>query len=60
LKDVRLALLAAEKTEVPMPTASLIRDHFLSAMARGYRELDWAALALVCADNAGLEQRQKE
>jgi 3-hydroxyisobutyrate dehydrogenase-like beta-hydroxyacid dehydrogenase len=60
LKDVRLALLAAEETEVPMPTASLIRDHFLSAMARGYRELDWAALALVCAENAGLEQRQKE
>lgn len=60
LKDVRLALLAAEETEVPMPTASLIRDHFLSAMARGYRELDWAALALVCAENAGLERRQRE
>jgi 3-hydroxyisobutyrate dehydrogenase-like beta-hydroxyacid dehydrogenase len=60
LKDVRLALLAAEETEVPMPTASLIRDHFLSAMARGYRELDWAALALVCAENAGLERSQRE
>jgi 3-hydroxyisobutyrate dehydrogenase-like beta-hydroxyacid dehydrogenase len=60
LKDVRLALLAAEESEIPMPTASLIRDHFLSAMARGYRELDWAALALVCAENAGLEQRQKK
>ena len=60
LKDVRLALLASEETETPMPAASLIHDHLLSAMARGYRELDWAALALVCAENAGLERRQKQ
>jgi 3-hydroxyisobutyrate dehydrogenase-like beta-hydroxyacid dehydrogenase len=59
LKDVRLALLASGETETPMPAASLIHDHLLSAMARGYSELDWAALALVCAENAGLERRQK-
>jgi 3-hydroxyisobutyrate dehydrogenase-like beta-hydroxyacid dehydrogenase len=54
LKDVRLALLAAEEVTTPMPLASLIRDHYLSAMARGWGEIDWAALARVVEDNAGM------
>lgn len=60
LKDIRLALSASEETETPMPSARLIHDHLLSGMARGYGELDWAALALVCAENAGLQRRQKQ
>lgn len=43
LKDVRLALQAAEATATPMPLASLARDHYL------------AALAKVVARQAGLE-----
>jgi 3-hydroxyisobutyrate dehydrogenase-like beta-hydroxyacid dehydrogenase len=54
LKDVRLALEAAEVAATPMPLASLIRDHFLSAMAHGQGEMDLAGLARVIAENAGL------
>jgi 3-hydroxyisobutyrate dehydrogenase-like beta-hydroxyacid dehydrogenase len=55
LKDVRLVLSAAEEVTAPMPLASLIRDHYLSAMARGWGEIDWAALARVVEENAGVE-----
>lgn len=58
LKDIRLALAAAEGLAVPMPTASLIRDNFLTAIANGHSELDWAALALICAENAGLKRER--
>ncbi|MGH8007049.1 MAG: NAD(P)-dependent oxidoreductase [Candidatus Binatia bacterium] len=54
LKDVRLVLAAAEAAAVPMPIASLIRDHSLTALARGYQDLDWSALARIAAENAGL------
>jgi hypothetical protein len=37
-----------------MPLASLVRDHLLSAIARGQGEIDWAAIARVIAQNAGL------
>ena len=56
LKDLNLALAAAEAVAVPMPIASLIRDHFLTALARGYQELDWSALARIAAENVGLSQ----
>ena len=54
LKDVRLALAAAEEAAVPMPVASVIRDHFVSGVARGWGDMDWAALAKVVAEDAGL------
>ena len=54
LKDVRLVLAAADEAAVPMPVASLIRDHFVSGVARGWGDLDWAALARVVAADAGL------
>ena len=56
LKDVRLALGAAESVTTPMPVASLIRDHYLSAMARGWGDIDWAALARVVQENAGVDE----
>lgn len=55
LKDIKLALSAAEDLDMPMPVASLIHDQFLTAISRGYRELDWSSLALLSAENAGLE-----
>ncbi len=54
LKDVRLALATAEEVAAPMPLASLMRDRYLSAVARGWGEIDWAALARVAAADAGL------
>ncbi len=55
LKDIRLAVGAADAAQVPMPVASLIRDNFLSAMARGMGEHDWASLARLAAERAGLK-----
>ena len=54
LKDVRLVLAAADEVAVPMPVASVIRDHYLSGVARGWGDMDWAALAKVVAEDAGL------
>ena len=54
LKDVRLALAAAEAAGVPMPIASLVRDQLISGIARGYGESDWSALGRVVAENAGI------
>jgi len=55
LKDVRLALAAGEMVDAPLPVASLIRDHALSAIANGAGDMDWSSLALVAAKNAGLK-----
>ena len=54
LKDIRLALAAADAEAVPMPVASLVRDHFLAGVAQGQGDSDWSALARLCAKNAGL------
>ncbi|MGD0301666.1 MAG: NAD(P)-dependent oxidoreductase [Bryobacteraceae bacterium] len=55
LKDVRLVLQTAEECAAPMPLASLIHDQFVSAMAHGQADQDWASVAKVAARNAGLE-----
>jgi 3-hydroxyisobutyrate dehydrogenase-like beta-hydroxyacid dehydrogenase len=55
LKDVRLALEAAEECGAPLPIASLIRDHMISAMAHGQSEMDWSSLAVVAERAAGIE-----
>jgi 3-hydroxyisobutyrate dehydrogenase-like beta-hydroxyacid dehydrogenase len=54
LKDVRLILAAGEGAGVPLPLASLLRDHLISGIARGYGELDWSAITRVNAADAGL------
>jgi 3-hydroxyisobutyrate dehydrogenase-like beta-hydroxyacid dehydrogenase len=55
LKDVRLALAEAEKAAVPMPSVSVVRDRLLTGIARGYADLDWTALGLIAAEEAGLQ-----
>ncbi len=45
LKDVRLALQAGEARDTPLPIASLLRDHFIEAIATGNADKDWSALA---------------
>ena len=55
LKDVRLAMAAAESVACPMPFASVMRDHMLTGIARGLEDADWSALAQVAAQNAGLK-----
>jgi 3-hydroxyisobutyrate dehydrogenase-like beta-hydroxyacid dehydrogenase len=54
LKDIRLALAAADALLVPMPIASQIHDRMLTMAARGEGDTDWSALARLSAGNAGL------
>jgi 3-hydroxyisobutyrate dehydrogenase-like beta-hydroxyacid dehydrogenase len=54
LKDVRLMLAASEECTSPMPLASLVHDHLLSAVAQGQGEMDWSSMTRVVARNAGL------
>jgi len=54
LKDVRLALAEGEKAGAPMPSVGVVRDRLITGIARGYGNLDWSALGLVAAEEAGL------
>jgi 3-hydroxyisobutyrate dehydrogenase-like beta-hydroxyacid dehydrogenase len=55
LKDVRLALAAADELAVPMPIAGLARDNLLSAIAHGWQDQDWSVLARAAQRRAGLD-----
>ena len=55
VKDLRLALAEAERAAVPMPAASLVHDRLVGLIARGWAGLDWSALGLLAASDAGLE-----
>ena len=57
LKDARLVLAAAEECAAPMPLASLVHDHLLSALAQGQGEMDWSSMTQVIARNAGLKSK---
>jgi 3-hydroxyisobutyrate dehydrogenase-like beta-hydroxyacid dehydrogenase len=54
LKDVRLALAEAERAAAPMPSVDVVRDRLITGIARGYADLDWSALGLIAAQEAGL------
>jgi 3-hydroxyisobutyrate dehydrogenase-like beta-hydroxyacid dehydrogenase len=54
LKDVRLALAEAEKAGTPMPSVGVVRDRLITAIARGYGDLDWTVLGRIAAEEAGL------
>jgi 3-hydroxyisobutyrate dehydrogenase-like beta-hydroxyacid dehydrogenase len=58
MKDVRLALAEAERLAVPMPAAALVHDHLVAMMARGWADLDWSALGLLAAVDAGLSDNR--
>ena len=49
-------LQTAAEVRAPMPTASLLHDRFVSAIAKGRADLDWSAIALGAADDAGLKE----
>jgi 3-hydroxyisobutyrate dehydrogenase-like beta-hydroxyacid dehydrogenase len=58
LKDIRLALAAAEELRVPLPMASLLRDRFITLLAQGGEALDWSAIGGLAARDAGEEKRK--
>lgn len=53
LKDVRLALAAADAVSTPLPVASVVRDSLLEAIAHGDGDRDFAVLGKVSARRAG-------
>lgn len=55
-KDIRLTLAAAETLRVPMPFAAVLHDRFLTLLAHGGEALDWSAIGLLAAQDAGHEK----
>lgn len=55
LKDVGLALAAADEVAAPMPVAALLRDNLLDAIAHGDGDRDLAALAEVAMRRAAVK-----
>jgi 3-hydroxyisobutyrate dehydrogenase-like beta-hydroxyacid dehydrogenase len=56
LKDINLVLQTAAASAMPMPLASLLHDRWISAVAKGRADLDWSAIALGVAEDAGLRE----
>ncbi|MDD5247787.1 MAG: NAD(P)-dependent oxidoreductase [Rhodocyclaceae bacterium] len=54
MKDVRLVRAAAEAATLPMPIADLLHARLLSGLAKGRSQLDWTAIELSTADDAGI------
>lgn len=55
LKDVNLVLQTGETSATPMPVASLMRDRLITSVARGRSRMDWTAVVLNVAEEAGLK-----
>jgi 3-hydroxyisobutyrate dehydrogenase-like beta-hydroxyacid dehydrogenase len=53
LKDMHLVNQAAEVERVPMPFLSVLRNHLLQTIANEGEEIDWSAIGLTVAKNAG-------
>lgn len=56
LKDLRLALAAAEEVSTPLPLADVVHESLLEAAASGDGERDLAALAKVSMRRAGVKE----
>jgi 3-hydroxyisobutyrate dehydrogenase-like beta-hydroxyacid dehydrogenase len=54
LKDISLVLQTAAESSMAMPLASLLRDRWVTGVAKGRGDLDWTAIALGVAEDAGL------
>jgi 3-hydroxyisobutyrate dehydrogenase-like beta-hydroxyacid dehydrogenase len=55
LKDVKLALAAAELAKVPLPSGSVVRDRLIGAIAHGDSDKDWSVLAREQGRACGLD-----
>jgi 3-hydroxyisobutyrate dehydrogenase-like beta-hydroxyacid dehydrogenase len=58
LKDMTLALGQADEAQMPMPLASLLHDRLTTQVAKGRQHLDWSALALGAAEDAGYRRKR--
>lgn len=53
LKDVRLALAAAQTTGTSLPSANVVRERMESAVGRGLGAKDWSVVAEIARDPDG-------
>ena len=56
LKDVNLALEAAEAKHAELPAAKMVRETLLEAVSQSLGSKDWSALAKVTRRRAGLDE----
>jgi 3-hydroxyisobutyrate dehydrogenase-like beta-hydroxyacid dehydrogenase len=54
-KDIGLVMSNGAQTHTPMPVASLLNERFQAGLAKGRGDLDWMAIAMDVAGDAGLE-----
>lgn len=54
LKDATLVKDAADDLNVPMPALELVRNHYEEAVKKGWGERDWASIAALIAEKAGV------
>jgi 3-hydroxyisobutyrate dehydrogenase-like beta-hydroxyacid dehydrogenase len=55
LKDINLALQTGASSSVPMPIAGVLHDRWTESVAKGRGDMDWTAVALAVAEDAGLK-----
>jgi hypothetical protein len=55
LKDTNLVLAAADSARVPLPSANVVHDRLLSAIAHGDGDRDWSVIAREQARASGLD-----
>jgi len=60
LKDVRLALEAADMVHAPLPFGGVLRDSFVDAIAHGQSDQDWSAVAEVSRRRAGQDRESRD
>ncbi|MDE2252963.1 MAG: NAD(P)-dependent oxidoreductase [Betaproteobacteria bacterium] len=54
MKDVRLVRDVAESVTAPMPLADLLHARLLMSLAKGRGDMDWTAIAMLSAEDAGI------
>lgn len=57
LKDLELMTEVSRSIVAPMPLAAVVRERLMAVVASGHGDLDWAALALLAMDEAGVGER---
>merc|ERR1712196_314988 len=54
-KDCTLVKEAAKEVNVPMPFLSVLLDRYTSSMAKDRSMMDWSAIGLAVAEDAGID-----
>lgn len=60
LKDVNAMLATGQQVGVPLPFCSIVRDHLISTLGNGFKDLDWSVLGDIPRLNAGMDRPNAE